>query len=260
MPAPDEPGPTAPPVCVATLNCRNTASRWSERRDPLVAQLAELRPHVIGLQELRRWPSQLGWIVDRLNQSIAEGDRYQHVFTGKTGLWGLWEGIAILSRLPILEGGSLDLRGDHRVASWVRVLLPHGATLRVHNAHLTPTDAAMRERQARLLLDDLWARGDDAKVLVGDLNAGPGSPALRVLGERLRSAHVAVHGAHPPRTWPTPLVSSAAKGVVIDYVLVDEHVEVTAAWVTFDRGAPHDPTVYASDHFGLAAMVRVAAP
>lgn len=246
-------------MCVATLNVRNTTSRWSERRDLLVAQLAELRPDVIGLQELRRWPSQASWIVGRLNQSAAVGGRYRHVFTGKSGLWGLWEGLAILTRLPILEAGSLDLGGDHRVAGWVRVLLPDGATLRVHNAHLASRDQSLRDAQARVLLDGMCGLGDGAEVLVGDLNAGPGSPPLRRLGARLRSAHLAVHGTEPLRTWPTPLVGAASTGVVIDYVLVDENVDVGAAWVAFDQAAAHDHALFASDHFGVAAMVRVAA-
>ncbi|MGQ0519617.1 MAG: endonuclease/exonuclease/phosphatase family protein [Actinomycetota bacterium] len=259
MPAADESGATAPPVCVATLNLRNTTSRWRERRDLLVTQLAELRPHVIGLQEVRRRPSQASWIVGRLNRTAAAGGRYRHVFTGKSGLWGLWEGLAVVTRLPILETGSIDLGGDHRVAGWVRVLLPHGATLRVHNAHLSPRDQSLRDAQARALLDGMWDRGDDAEVLVGDLNAGPGSPPLRRLGARLRSAHVAVHGTEPLRTWPTPLVGAASTGVVIDYVLVDEDLDVVDAWVAFDQAAAHDPTLFASDHFGVAATVRVAA-
>lgn len=259
LPAADESGTTAPPVCVATLNVRNTASRWSERRDLLVAQLAELRADVIGLQELRRWPSQASWIVSRLNQSAPAGGRYRHVFTGKSGLWGLWEGLAIVTRLPILATGSLDLGGDHRVAGWVRVLLPGGATLRVHNAHLASRDPSLRDAQARVLLDGMRGRGDDAEVLVGDLNAGPGSPPLRRLGARLRSAHVAVHGTEPLRTWPTPLVGAGSTGVVIDYVLVGTDVDVGGAWVAFDQAAAHDPSLFASDHFGVAAMVRVAA-
>lgn len=44
---------------------------------------------------------------------------------------------------------------------------------------------------------------------------------------------------------------------MIDYVLVDEHVEVVDAWLTFDEASSTDPTLVASDHFGVAATVTV---
>ena len=100
-------------------------------------------------------------------------------------------------------------------------------------------------------------RDDIPKVLVGDLNAGPTSSTLRLLGERFRSAHAIAHGEDPAKTWPTPLRPGVGTGSVIDYVLVDHSVEVLGAELTFDRAAPTDPTLFASDHFGIAATVTV---
>jgi endonuclease/exonuclease/phosphatase family metal-dependent hydrolase len=82
-----------------------------------VAQLAEIRPDVIGLQELRRWPNQVRWITRRLNQSLGSEPPYRYHSMGKTGLWGLWEGIAVLTRLAIMDRGWLDLGGEHRVGT-----------------------------------------------------------------------------------------------------------------------------------------------
>ncbi|HEV2069445.1 MAG TPA: endonuclease/exonuclease/phosphatase family protein [Acidimicrobiales bacterium] len=251
----DEQG--SPRFRIATLNVRNTADRWRERREVLVAQLAELRPDVIGVQELRRRPSQVRWITRRLNKSLPLEVPYRHHSTGKTGLWGLWEGIALLSRLPIVARGSLDLGGEHRVANWVRVRLLDGAVLEVHNAHLSSRDERLRDNQARLIIDHLATRGETPTLLVGDLNAGPASSTLRVLGERLRSAYTLVNGEEPRKTWPTALRPGTAHGSVIDYILVDDHLEVVEAWQTFDRPAPSDPTLFPSDHVGIAATVRV---
>lgn len=257
MPEADEAGAGSPRIRVGTLNIRNTADRWRERRELLSAQLTDLCPDVIALQELRRWPSQTRWITRRLNQSLGAWPPYRYHSTGKTGLWALWEGIALLSRLPILERGSLDLRGQHRVANWARVGLADGAILEVHNAHLSSRDQALRDRQARLVLDHMASRGEFPKLLVGDLNAVPTSSTLRLLGRRLRSAYALVHGEEPATTWPTPLRPDAGSGSVIDYVLVDDHVEVVDAWLTFDHPAPTDPTLFASDHFGIAATLRI---
>ncbi len=242
---------------IGTLNVRNTADRWRERRELLVAQLAELRPDVIGLQELRRWPSQIRWMTRRLNQSLRLDSPYRYHSTGKAGLWGLWEGVAVLTRLPLVERGSLDLEGEHRVANWVRVRLPGGAVLEVYNAHLSSRGEEMRDQQARLIVDHLATRAQIPTLLVGDLNAGPASSTLRLLGERLRSAYAVFHGEEPGKTWPTALRAGVANGRVIDYVLVDDHLEVVDAWLTFDRPASTDPTLFPSDHFGIAATIRV---
>ena len=250
-------GPPGPNLRVGTLNVRNTADRWRERRELLVAQLAELRPDVVGLQELRRRPSQVRWITRRLNQALRLEPPYRYHATGKTGLWGLWEGIAVLTRLPMVERGSLDLAGAHRVANWVRVRLPGGAVLEVHNAHLSSRDEELRDRQARLILDHLATRERVPTLLVGDLNAGPASSTLRLLGEQLRSAYALCHGQEPRKTWPTGLRPGVANGSVIDYVLVDHDLEVVDAWLTFDRPASTDATLFPSDHFGIAATIRV---
>ena len=163
----------------------------------------------------------------------------------------------MLTSLPIVEQGSVDLHGQHRVANWVRVRLPDGQHLEIYHAHLAAGDPVARDRQAGLLMDHMAGRDDIAKVLIGDLNAGPASSTLRLLGERLRSAHAIAHGKDPARTWPTPLRPGPGAGSVIDYVLVDDHVEVLDAELTFDRAAPTDPTLFASDHFGIAATVAV---
>lgn len=255
MPDADGAGPDSPRLRIGTLNLRTTSDRWRERRDLVVAQLAEIRPDVIGLQELRRWPSQTSWITRRLNESLPAEPPYRYHSTGKTGLWGLWEGIALLTRLPILERGCLDLGGEHRVANWVRVRLPDGGILEVHNTHLSSRGEALRDRQARLVMDNMAARGDIAKLVVGDLNAGPTSSTLGLLDEQFRSAYALVHGEEPAKTWPTPLRPGV--GSVIDYVLVDDHVEVVDASLTFDRASSTDPTLFASDHFGVAATVTL---
>lgn len=106
----------------------------------------------------------------------------------------------------------------------------------------------------------LKAGGGGPKVLVGDLNAGPTSSTLGLLGEELRSAYALVHGEEPARTWPTVLRPGFGSGKVIDYVLVDRHVEVVDARLVFDRAASSDPTLFSSDHFGIMATITVCPP
>ena len=244
----------APTIRVATLNCRNTADRWPERRGLLIDQLAELQPDVIGLQELRHFPSQAGWIAGQAGWRTRKP--HWLAATYKTGLFWFWEGIAILTRLPILERQMLRLAGDHRVAGFARVRLPDGGVLDFYNTHLGgPGD--VKRGQAQAVLEWMGARPGAPQVLVGDFNATPGSATIELLSPPLRSAYASVHGAEPARTVPTPLRRSAdpSRGLVLDYIFVNDALQVHDAAVAFDRAAEDDPGLYPSDHFGLVATV-----
>ncbi len=248
-------------VRIATLNVRNTADGWRRRRELLVRQLLELYPDVIGLQELRSIPDQaasIGRQVRRRTQGRVVFERYR---TYKTGLWGFWEGIGLLTRLPVVDRASLGLGGQYRVAQRVTVRLPTGGELDVYNAHLASDDETMRTAQAQRILE--WIRSKPAAphVLLGDLNARPGSPTVEILSSNLRSAHAVVHGQEPARTVPTPLRRGATgAGSVLDYILVSDQVEVHDARVAFDQVDPADEHLAASDHYGLAATLSLRSP
>ncbi len=241
---------------LATLNVRNTADRWSQRRSVLVRQLVDLAPDVMAVQELRMLPDQAGWIV-REAERVSEGRlRYRAYRRPKIGPAGLWEGIGVLSRVPVVATAWLDLGAQARVAQRVTVRLPGGDLLDVYNAHLGLGGEALRAAQAQRVLDWMDVRPPLPAVLLGDLNARPGSPTVELLSRRLRSAHVHVHGHEPPRTVPTPLRRGATgNGAVLDYVFVNDLLDVTDAGVVFDEVGPGDPSLAASDHYGLSVTV-----
>jgi endonuclease/exonuclease/phosphatase family metal-dependent hydrolase len=244
-------------IRVATLNLRNRSDRWSERADLLIAQLVELHPDVIGFQEVRRPFNQAGWILRQVNRRLGG---YQIIPAWKTGARQFWEGIAVLTRLPILQRERLDLQGGNRVAQRVRVRLTSGALLDVYNTHLPHAgkDEALRLVQVRRILAWMAASPATPAVLVGDFNAAPESASVRAVAGRLRSAYFDVHHTEPEATAPTPLSPSfGAPGHAIDYIFVDEAVAVLDAWLTFDRPHPADEQLLASDHYGIAADIRV---
>lgn len=237
-------------VVVGTLNVRHTADRWAARAPLLLEQLEELDPDIIGLQEVRRLPGQARWIATAVARRGGLQQQAWEVRTAyKTGVKRLWEGIAVLSRLPIIGHARLRLGADSRVAQRVTVGLPHGPALDVYNVHLADGGEDVRTAQAGRLLAWMDERPDVPTVLVGDLNSRPGSAPVRALTTRLRSAYALVHGSEPPRTVP--------RGPVLDYILVDDRIVVADAWVTFDRPDSGDPQLLPSDHFGLAASVSV---
>ncbi len=232
---------------VATLNLRHNQDRWPERRPLVVGELAQERPHLVGLQEVWLPGSQGAVVTDLLNEACAAAgyrERYTLRQQPKVGLQGLWEGIAILSRLPIEDYGWLDLGGGERVAQRLRVALPAGSYVDFYNAHLHHRRAEqLRLRQARRLLAWMAEQtADGYPILVGDMNAVPGSPPIEALQGALRSAYEAVHGREPDYTDPTPLVrKEGIQRKVIDYILVSPATDtgrVVRAWRAFERPAP----------------------
>jgi endonuclease/exonuclease/phosphatase family metal-dependent hydrolase len=236
-------------VRIATLNLRNTADRWLARRSLLVRQLVALAPDVIALQELRIVPDQARWIAGEVAR-LSDGElRYRRYRRPKSGPAGLWEGIGVLSRVPVVSTAWRDLGAQGRVVQLVTVSPPEGGTLDVYNTHLGLGGEALRSTQAQRILEWIEGRRPGPAVVLGDLNARPGSPTIELLASRLRSAHLAFHGWEPARTVPTPLRRHySGDGSVLDYVLVNELVEVSDARIAFDEAVGD---LWASDHYGL---------
>jgi endonuclease/exonuclease/phosphatase family metal-dependent hydrolase len=179
--------------------------------------------------------------------------------------------------LPVASHSILALEGEGRQAQ--RIDVRHGTERwTVVNTHLywNPLHEAIRVAQ----VDRLLAWLDDARpaVVCGDFNALPASRTLGRFGERFASAHLALHGSDPLLTYPTVLHRGPglrhwsrhavlrANGLVrlrrnmrfvgtVDYVMVDNDVAVEACEVIFRDPSPLDRKLYASDHFGLFAVL-----
>lgn len=247
---------------IITFNLRHDADRWPERRPLIVAELLRERADLVGLQEVALAIGQAQLIADDVNRHLG-APLYQVYVKEK---WGPDpdEGIAILSRLPLLEYEALDLPEGERVAQRVRV--EHGGAavdfVNTHLHHRPHFDESIRLPQARALLD--WiervsAQGETRRWLAaGDFNATPDTATIQAMSERLRSAHFALHGAEPERTFPTPLSENRDWSAVIDFIFFDPpRFQVTDARVIFAQAAANDPMLYASDHYGLCAEVTV---
>jgi len=243
-------------VRVATLNLRNTADRWRARRALLVRQLVALAPDVMAFQELRVLPDQGRWIVREVARATGGGLSYSCHRRPKSGPAGLWEGIGVLSRVPVVSTAWRDLGAQGRVVQLVTVRAPAGGVVDVYNTHLGLGGEALRSAQAGRILEWMDGRRPGAALVLGDLNARPGSPTIELLGSRLRSAHLAFHGREPARTVPTPLRRQATgEGSVLDYIFVNDLVEVGNARIAFDELDETDSTLCASDHYGLVVDV-----
>lgn len=243
---------------VATWNLRNVADRWPERRPVLVEAFRALAPELCGLQEValrgeRQDDLLAGALGGHPRQLAAESPRFP----------GFGNAI-IAARGEVLAHEVVDL-GLGRVAQRALVALPGGLALWFANTHLHHPPGAHDERaeQVRRLLAWLEAAPRaDADMVAGDFNARPGEPAYRAMVEAgFASAYAAVHGREPEVTWPSGILAEGmdtdGEPGCLDYIWLRGRARSEAAWLVGTEPAAWDATLFASDHFGVAAEVVV---
>jgi endonuclease/exonuclease/phosphatase family metal-dependent hydrolase len=247
---------------VATLNVLHFVDRWPERLPLILADMAALQPDVLGLQEVI-YPME----QDRLIGAAGAG-RYS-VHRGWSARPEYGNSLLVREPLGGTDADRLAL-GHERAASRVRMALPGGTTLTAAVTHLhhetTPEAVEIRDEQVRALLAWLDAAPSaDGQVIVGDFNADPSEPAYaRMTAAGFRSAYLEANGEEPEVTWPSglqaPAMDTDGAPSCIDYIWLRGAVAVESARLVFDRPAAHDPTLFPSDHRGVAAWLGIGRP
>lgn len=242
---------------VATLNIRNLADRWDERLPLLLADFAALQPDLMGLQEVVYVLQQ-----DRVIGAAGAGE--YRAIRGWAGRPEYGNAMLVRAGLEPTEIERLDL-GHDRSAVRIRLELPGSATLlfAVTHLHHAVDGAAERDAQTAALL--AWLDGapsSDVRIVVGDLNADPSEPAYRRMTEAgFRSAFLEANGSEPAVTWPSglqaPAMDTDGDPDCLDYVWLRGAAAVDECRLIFDRPSVDDPTLYPSDHIGLAARLRI---
>jgi len=245
-----------PAVTVATLNLHGMKAGWRERAPLVLATLAAEAPDVVLLQEAARWLPQPRWLAWRLSR--ATGHHYRALTVPKRGWWWFIEGLAVLTRLPVVSHARFDLRGNERVAQRVTLAAPGGIEFDAYNVHLAHRgdDESLRTAQARRLLRWMATRGPMPAVVAGDFNADPWSETVAAVRERLRSAHTVANGGEPAFTAPSH--AGPGEGRTIDYLFVNGGLAVERCAVAFAGVDRDGRRVYPSDHLGLVARVTIA--
>ena len=274
---------------IATLNIWNKAGPWPARLKLIRKQLAEVRPDLLGLQEVLRLTADGAATEASSCQAteICQGLGYEIGYAAAMHYGGgLQFGNAICSRWPIREVAQFPLPGadpgEARVLLYARVETPHGV-LPVFVTHLNWKlhHGSTRLMQVRFIVDKLFELCpiDDAAlppVLMGDLNAGPESDEIRYL-----SGHATVEGRSVflADAW---LYSGEGPGYTfdrrnrfaalahepprrIDYIWVrgpdrlfrGEPLATRLAFAT-SEAAP-DGEIWPSDHFGVVTEIAATA-
>jgi endonuclease/exonuclease/phosphatase family metal-dependent hydrolase len=262
------------PLRVLTLNLLNDLTSWQERRPLILAEIRDFEPDLVAFQEVSMPGDTLAGLVDGLQGYSVHG-------CPKFNLRMHREGIAILSRLPVVGTDILYLGRQGRVAQ--RILVRWGEQQLVFaNTHLywSPVDDPIRLNQVRRLLT--WLDPGLPTILCGDFNAFPRYRIFDLIRQRFQSAHAAVHGGEPRFTFPTPLwrgpgLRHSARHKMlrwarrltpgrcednwcetVDYIFVEPSLQVLSCEVCFDQPAAHDDRLYPSDHLGLTAQILPA--
>ena len=254
-----------PEVIVATLNLRNRQDRWLARRHLIVAELLDTQPDLISLQEIYRPIGQARWLRNQINSRISGSSSKPYQLIQKRRqhpVRGYFEGLGILSKLPVLSTDSLNLGYGGRIALRVNVELPTHETLDFVAVHL---HHVAEDREARLVqamkLSGWLNKKSPAplQIIAGDFNEIPTGLAIKHMRQMYRSAFVEFRGYDPIATYPTALISRSDGWTgCLDYVFISgEEAGVNDARIFCNKAAAHDPTLYPSDHVGLLTKIGV---
>ncbi|MFI5910764.1 RNA repair domain-containing protein [Dactylosporangium sp. NPDC051541] len=255
-------GPPAPvhvdALQVATFNVLSDAYdrdlTYPERRIPACVELLEgLGADVVALHEVTHdlWTALLAapWI--RAGYCVSAGPDED-----------IGYGTTLLSRWPL----TLEVQRLSAYKRLVLGLLPvNGSTVGFVAAHLTSdhTEGAEQRREHQLrVIDERLTRGDlDAAVVLTDLNAGDdAAPAVPGYVDAWRAVHPHDAGfTFDPAVNPLAAIGSrTGRAARLDRILVRGPLTPVVAERFADRPFAADPPRYASDHFGVTALLQPA--
>ena len=277
---------------VVTINFWGIEAPLDRRLDLAERQLRALAPDAIGMQEVRPLDGKQGrttadHLGERLGMHVAHAVSLRWAKDQlRPGMDEGQEGLAILSRHPILEQRALPLPEarptEARILLSARLDTPAGP-IWFHTTHLhyRLDDGVAREHQVDAIDAAIRALGreptDAPQILCGDFNATPDSDEMRFLrglhtlaGRRThwQDAWLRLHEGQPGITWSsenehTRPLRSLDLDRRIDYVLVTSrkkdgrgtilHSEV----VLTERDGDGAHAVCASDHYGVLAEVQI---
>jgi endonuclease/exonuclease/phosphatase family metal-dependent hydrolase len=260
-----------------TLNLWGAEEPLATRMALVEGELRALAPDVIALQEVREVPGRLANQAETLARALG----IHHVFAPAVEFGGGHEGLAILSRFPVVE--QIPVRLPHatdvegRILLSARIDLGGGDSIWTHTTHLNYRLAHGKQREDQLLAAEAAIAthvNDRPHVWMGDFNARPESDEIRWLrglttlgGRRTawQDAWARLYPADPGWTWASSNPATQALRFLepdrrLDYIFVtperkDGRGRIHACRIVFDR--PNPEGVFASDHYGLLADVQI---
>lgn len=260
---------------------------WPRRLDALVHDLARARPDVLALQEVRfspAHPSTRSTYQNMAEQILARLAFLRPEYADATVVLAPaqedprgtprvpsldpprgWEGLAVLSRLPVLETGARHLSAapgcedpNQRLVQHVVVQAGSGPFSLFHAHFALPSDDPARpcvRANVAEALDYVRRRAEGPFALLGDLNVEPDEPHLeRFRDAGLVDAWALKHPRDPGPTWNATHPKGPTKR--FDYAWVPAWLADKVLDVRQSNVDPLDGT-YASDHRGVVLHLDV---
>jgi endonuclease/exonuclease/phosphatase family metal-dependent hydrolase len=236
-----------------------------KRRELVVAQLLDAAPDLISLQEVYRPIGQAAWRKNQINGRLgttAAGRPYQIVQKRRHHYWkGYFDGLAILSRLPILSHDAISLGYQGRVALRANIELPTRETLDFVAVHLHHRARDREARVEQVMRLTGWLNEQNPvplRIIAGDFNEVPQGAAVQQMKQGYRSTFEELWGHEPAATFPTALAEREDDWAgCLDYIFISPAVEkVLKVQIFCKKPAADDPNLYPSDHVGLLVTLE----
>lgn len=266
---------------VITLNAANydDVGNWEKRKDMIVNTIVECDADIVALQEIRFDRNQESTKISYLNMGeqilsqLSEQKTYenssivyqwaQYYENGTTqNATAKWEGLAVISRRPIIETGSVFLsmppdNGDpnHRITQYASFYPDSGGVFYLFNTHFAvykwcPQCTPLNVTETVEYMNRI---ASSSRLLVGDLNARPKNPYIQQLAS---SGFIDVWTTlHPPDDLGYTFRSDDPYER-IDYAWADKNLIGSIKSIELICTEP-DSGVYASDHFGLLVTLSI---
>lgn len=246
---------------LATFNMHQTHRRWQERRELIVQQLVELNTDILCLNEILVLEDTGRWLWKR---ALEAGLHYGYYQQNTPGYYWATDGMAILSRFPVLETGGFDYYSGGRQAQVTRLSLgDRKVDVYLTHLHHRLQEDSLREYQVQLLLGWIDVRdAPDARIVCGDFNADPDARSMHQMLQRFRSSQL-------EPTFPTLLryrvpgpmgtrdAGERAMAFCLDYIWYASPLRLVASGRCFDRPSSTDPDLWPSDHVGVWADLEI---
>ncbi|HEY65609.1 MAG TPA: hypothetical protein G4O02_13665 [Caldilineae bacterium] len=250
---------------VMSLNIWNYNAPWPRRRELIIEAVRAADSDVVAFQEIRSDPDRDELDADgrRLNQAQQIAMRlpdYPHLIFRPAMHYrgGVWEGLAILSRLPIADQGWVPLTQDltdpddrhQRIVLHARFDLPD-VSFHLFNTHLSLSRAARLRTVPEVLTYMDRFRGP--RLLVGDLNEHPDQAPMEILREAgWTDVWAALHPGEPGYT-----SRSDEPWQRIDYAWASPELVPYLEAIELVADQPDEDGVFPSDHIGLVVTINV---
>lgn len=258
---------------IATINLRNRADRWRERRHLLVNQIFDAEPDLISLQEVYFPIRQGQWLRNQINIRLEQAGKrpYRLLLCRKRHLVeGYYGGIGILTKLPVRYQDYINLGHGGNVALRINVELPSHQTLDFVALQLHPGKHHEDTRREQVLRLTGWLNGRGRiplQIVAGDFNEVPQGLAILRMKQGYKSAYELVYGREPLATFPTALslesddrgnMETDIEAKCLDYIFVSSAIRIETISLFCDKHALEDDLLYPSEHVGLMAAIQCA--